>query len=609
MNAKNGNGNKAAIEELTTLVFDGKFDTYHRIVRDALFDPAFDALSGMTMKQAGKQAYERCRYIHKKVGGPLAMMEDPNFLYVLSEWPSLLDVSVFSLLMVHYNLSFGTLYDHGKDRADLKEYFDELNELKSFSPYMATELGYGNNVAMLGTEAIYNHEDRSFTLRTPDDLSFKHMSYSGFSDESKVAIVLAKLIIEKENKGIFPFLVRITDLNGYVDGVDATPCPEKPVQGLDNGLTGFRDLKIPLKNLLYGNIGKISEDGEFTASIKSPRKRFLRAMSRIIPGRLCVSSSAVGAGKASVYLAIKYGLARKTNGSGSNDVPVLDYVNHQVDLFTALSKVYASVFLVNHSKNEYAKASEDSVEINNLIGMTKAISTWEMTEVIQVCRERCGNQGIFSVNRIADYVSLLQGLVTAEGDNQVLLGNVAGQAISKPSPELDGCEPRSPGDIGDLSYHIELFELIERSLLKKANEVASDTDKASFFDAINSALPFGLDMLKVRAVKISLKEYSAAIESVQSTDLKEGLSALAGIYGLSKLKQYSTWLLANENMLPRNLLSVDEKIHRLCSVVRQHVPLLIEGFQLSPELLRAPIAQDSYVSAFKAAAKSAKETM
>ncbi|MNR48101.1 hypothetical protein D3C85_1672950 [compost metagenome] len=45
-------------------------------------------------------------------------------------------------------------------------------------------------------------------------------------------------------------------------------------------------------------------------------------------------------------------------------------------------------------------------------------------------------------------------------------------------------------------------------------------------------------------------------------------------------------------------LSLPGVIDQQCVALRPYVPTLIDGFALSPELLRAPIAQDDYIQAF-----------
>ncbi|MFD0490305.1 hypothetical protein ACFQ0O_28370 [Saccharopolyspora spinosporotrichia] len=97
-------------------------------------------------------------------------------------------------------------------------------------------------------------------------------------------------------------------------------------------------------------------------------------------------------------------------------MPIISFRSQQSALFTSLARVYAMTFLLNHVKKEYLhRHGGDDTEVNQLVSIAKALSSWEMSEVLHVCRERCGAQGMFSINRIADYLPMAQGVVTAEG--------------------------------------------------------------------------------------------------------------------------------------------------------------------------------------------------
>ncbi|MGH1552041.1 hypothetical protein ACRAWF_07475 [Streptomyces sp. L7] len=264
------NDGDAARAELTRLIFDGAYEHVHADIRALLLDPVFDARDGLSLPEAGRLAYERSRFVHGRVERPLEILKNPRRLFALAEWPSLLDVSTFSLLMVHYNLCLGTVAEHGGDREDLKDYFEELDGLESFGPYMATELGYGNNVAALRTEAVYDRHSQTFVLNTPDPLAQKYMSYSGFQDVPKVAVVLARLKADGKDHGVYPFVVRVSDAAGLCEGIHAVLCPEKPVQGLDNGLTWFDHVRVPRRNLLLGDMGEFTPEGASQAGRGQP---------------------------------------------------------------------------------------------------------------------------------------------------------------------------------------------------------------------------------------------------------------------------------------------------------------------------------------------------
>lgn len=51
------------------------------------------------------------------------------------------------------------------------------------------------------------------------------------------------------------------------------------------------------------------------------------------------------------------------------------------------------------------------------------------TEAAIIIRERCGGQGMFSVNMIGDYLTTAIGASTGEGDNKVLIIKIAKDAL------------------------------------------------------------------------------------------------------------------------------------------------------------------------------------
>lgn len=587
-----------ASDDLIRLIFDGTFESVHKDIREMLRDEIFDPREGLTLQQAGHLAYMRSRFLHGSLERPRQILKNPLRLFALAEWPSLLDVATFSLLMVHYNLCLGTLVDHGQDRDDLEDYFEDLDSLRAFGPYMATELGYGNNVSALRTEAVYDSATDCYVLNTPDPSAQKYMSYSGFSTIPKVAVVMARLKLDGVDRGVFPFVVRISDGTELCAGISTLPCPEKPVQGLDNGLTWFDHVRIPRRNLLYSDMAELAEPGEPRLRKINARRQFLRAMSRIQPGRLCVSSSAVAAGRAATYIALQYAQNRLTNAPGSRNVPILAYRSHQLALLTALAKAYAMTFLVNHAKREFLTADQASSDLNNLISITKALSTWEMTEVVTVCRERCGAQGIFSVNRIADYGSLLQGLVTAEGDSQVLLANTAGQLVTHADVEPPATVPDASGrTVRDLDWLIELFRYRERVLLADCRDRMSET--GGYFDAWNNSINTGLAMARQRGVRIALECTAAAAQDAQVARVRSALTLLAALYGVTELQRDAGWFAARGGLTPVQVLGLAGDADALCAALVPEVPMLLDGFALTPELLRAPIAQQDYLDAFQ----------
>lgn len=585
--------------EALRLVFDGTYERVHAPIAETLSDPIFDPVCGLSLDEAGELAYARARHVHAHVPPPSALMRDPAGLFALAEWPSLLDVSVFSLLMVHYNLCFGTVYDHGQGREDIDDLVQDLDSLRAFGPYMATELGYGNNVAALQTRARYDAEREVFVLNTPDAAAQKYMSYSGFTHLPKVAVVLARLEVGSEDCGVFPFLVRLSDADGLRPGIHAQPCPEKPVQGLDNGLTWFENFEVPRRCLLSGAMGEIDAEGNFTSRIPNPRRRFLRTMSRIYPGRLCVSSAAMGAARASVYLAVRFSTNRLTNAPGRNDLPVMAYASHAGDVCHALARAFAMTALLNHAKRAFLAADGKlAADLNVLISTTKAMTTWTAAEIIGVCRERCGAQGIFSVNRMADYVSLLQGLITAEGDNKVLLSAAAAQLAALGGRCPDSIAVGAGAGLDDPDRRSFMFARRVEALRQRVREIQSDAAHGDYFEAWNAATGDALEMARVHGVTLAHEQLVEMSRAADHPDLREGLGLLAELYALHELRAGAAGYLADDSLTLAEAGDLGACVDRVVRALVPHAPRLIEGFGLSPDLLRAPIAYDDYMDRF-----------
>ncbi|MGW2562303.1 acyl-CoA dehydrogenase family protein [Streptomyces sp. NPDC001514] len=201
-------------------------------------------------------------------------------------------------------------------------------------------------------------------------------------------------------------------------------------------------------------MGDITGEGEFVSEIRGRRRRFSAAIEQVHVGRLCLSSALVAAGRASTYIAVRYSLRRHTAAPGRLEVPLLAYRSQQTALFRALADVYAMTFLINRVKREYLRSS-GSDHTKQLIDIAKAVTSWTMTDVITTCRERIGAQGLFSANRIADYVSTAQGVVTAEGDNVPLIAKVGSELLATPEAHP---RPAPHGrSLTDLQYHMELL--------------------------------------------------------------------------------------------------------------------------------------------------------
>jgi acyl-CoA oxidase len=377
-----------------------------------------------------------------------------------------------------------------------------------------------------------------------------------------------------------------------VAGIRTAGCPEKPGQGLDNGITRFVAHRVPQEAWLSRGLAGLDADGGFVAELTNPRRRFLASMSRIFPGRLCVSSSALGASKAALYIALRFAGVRLTSAPGSKPRTARAHLPHRAQLYPALAVTYALTAQFNVLKARYDVDSAD-VALQTEISATKAVITLVVQDIVTTCRERCGAQGMFAANRIVDYISLVQGLVTAEGDSRVLLATAAGQQLATAG------EPAVPSAHAARLPVLELLARRTDLAAKRYHETRAAEDAAmSAFDGINQAAPIALDFGRSWIVERAVASLLDRAASLGDTHAQEVVVRLAELVAVSDLMRDPFDLMADGALEPGVPARWRDRMFALCDELDPEIDQLIEAFGYTPELLRAPIAETDYATAF-----------
>jgi acyl-CoA oxidase len=101
-------------------------------------------------------------------------------------------------------------------------------------------------------------------------------------------------------------------------------------------------------------------------------------------------------------------------------------------------------------------------------------------------------------------------------------------------------------------------------------------------------------MARARGARTALEALIALLEDTPD----EGLHLLARLYGVTEVQRDSGWHVAT-GALPANCASrLGDMIDDLAEQLVPHAAPLVDAFQLTPELLRAPVAFDDYIAAF-----------
>ncbi len=587
-------------DALGTLFTRGDLAELHDRMRAACEHPLFRWHPGLTAAQRGELAYRRLRHLDAAGPGAESLLAQPLRLFAVQEWAAIADGTVLSLAAIHYNLCLGTIHDHrGLDREDLRPVVGDLAALRTFGVFLATELGYGNNVVALETEAVYDPDSGTFDLHTPSARAVKYMPNTALP-LPKAGIVLARLRSGGRSHGVFPFLVRIRDVAGrLLPGIRVWSLPEKPGLDLDNAITRFDHVRLPFEALLAGTHSVLERDGSFRSSTSS-HGRFADAMHRVLPGKLGLAGGHLAAARAALTLAFRYSRQRRTSGRVGG-VPIYAYRSHRSALLVELVRTYAASLFLDEVRRDFASSPTSSdPALEQRVALTKAMATWSAARTIDVCRERCGAQGMFAVNRIAEYLGTGMVAITSEGDNAVIASKAAQHLVTRAgrhAPDEDPGAATAGGD--DIRGRCgRLLRAREQRLVLACRATLADNPDRSPFEAWNAVGDALLAIADAHAVRCAHEAVRRAGGRVGQREAAGALERVADSYALLAIHEHCGFHLAE------GLISLQEARALPGLLAEAHDGLapiageLVEAFGIPQSVLNAPIGAPDYVAAY-----------
>ncbi|MEV6823383.1 acyl-CoA dehydrogenase [Amycolatopsis sp. NPDC051102] len=580
---------------LGTLFTGGDLAELHDRMRAACEHPVFHWHPGLTAAQRGELAYHRLRHLDAAGPGAGSLLAQPLQLFAVQEWAALTDGAVLSLAAIHYNLCLGTILDHGGlDREDLRPVVDELAAMRTFGVFLATELGYGNNVVALETEAAYDPGTGTFDLHTPSPRAVKYMPNTALP-LPKTGVVLARLRCGGRSHGVFPFLVPIRDAAGrLLPGIRVWPLPEKPGVDLDNAITRFDHVRLPFEALLAGPRSVLERDGTFRSSTSS-HGRFADAIHRVLPGKLGLAGGHLAAARAALTLAFHYSRRRRTSGRAGG-VPIYAYRSHRSALLTELVRTYAASLLLDEVRREFASSlKEGDPALEQRVALTKAMATWSAAGTVDVCRERCGAQGLFAVNRIAEYLGTGMVTITSEGDNTVIVSKAAQHLVMGIGRHAPG---ENPGADGSRDRYGSLLRAREQRLILACRADRAAHPGRSPFEAWNAVGDALIAIADAHSVRCAHEAVRRAARRVGQREAAEALERIADSYALLAIHEHCGF------HLTEGLISLQEARALPGLLAEAHDGLapiageLVAAFGIPQSVLNAPIGAPDYVAAY-----------
>ncbi len=593
--------------------------------RNVMGDSIFDWKVQRNKEEFREVVLKQVEHLAEKGYGALAFSkayggtEDMEGYAYMFENMMYIDGSLTIKFGVQFGLFGGSIQKLGtKKHHDL--YLDDTGKAKLLGCFAMTETGHGSNVRGVKTTATYDKKTDQIVIHTPGKIDNKE--YIGNALHSKMASVFAQLIVDGKNEGVHAILVPIrNEKHELMPGVKVVDNGYKlGLNGVDNGKIWFNQVAVPRANLL-NKYGAINDDGSYHSDIKNPNKRFFTMLGTLVGGRICVARAGLGGAKMALAIAIKHALKRRqfNDSIKVQEDLLMDYPSHQLRLTPLVANAYVYHVTLDKMMTEYCDESQpDKRIIETKVAGLKSIITWYANSTIQECREACGGKGYLIENRIADLKNDVDIYTTFEGDNTVLLLLAAKGVLSDFKSEFNSA---------GFSAVLKLLGSQLNDKISTANPLYSNkVDKAHLFNPkfhkhalnyrtrrltyslasrirgyIKKGMPAYQAFMKVQthllalgkafAAELAYNTYADFVDGMSDGKNKDLFSKLGTLHALYEIRKDAEWYLEQGYLGSSKSKAIRQRVERLCTELRPHIGVLVDGWGIPEGAISAPIAK------------------
>ena len=572
-----------------------------KLLGSTLFDPA----EHLNWLDRAKVSYDRFRALNAEL--KINRQDVMNFskkLQLIHEWVGCVDGTLMTIMSIHYNLCLGSILRLGTKTPAVEKVIAELESLESFGVYLGTELGYGNNLFGLQTRAEYDPSKKIFKLTTPSVEAKKYMPNTGHPEVPKIAVVFARLFSRGEDCGIHPFIVRIRAKSGELcPGVQVSLLGEKPGYHLDNAVTTFNNVEIPYDFILLGDESRLTPEGEFSSQIKSPRRRFLNAIDAVQAGKLSFAGAISTGALVGCKIAYRYASQKRTFAPQHEDVPLLSYNNQKMDIYTSFAKSLAIKALYVKSLHVYSRNPIVRDEKKTLYSsMAKYFSSSQGQEVFLRLRERLGAQGMFCHNRVIEYLNYVFGIVSAEGDNQVIQLKIAKDLVfeKKLRDWLFSGNWSRRKSLMSAEHCFDLIKSRENLLVRdiKTSFFVGKIKSKSTYTIWNEEINRSLQLGEVHVLRVALGEMLDRADEGEIHHDARLVKQMAHLVMLDYIQKHQGWFLCKGLISNRQVERWNQSMNKILQSLELPMSQALEEIEAPPELLRSPLLSGTMTESF-----------
>uniref|UniRef100_A0A7E4ZVT0 Acyl-coenzyme A oxidase n=1 Tax=Panagrellus redivivus TaxID=6233 RepID=A0A7E4ZVT0_PANRE len=518
-------------------------------------------------------------------------------------------------LSLHYSMVLPAIQNQS-DEEQMEEWLELIITRSIVATYAQTELGHGTNLSKLETTATYDPETEEFILHSPTITATKWWP-GALGKSSNYAIVMAQLYVKGKHYGPHPFFVQLRhrDTHLPLPGITIGDIgPKLGINGSDNGFLRFNQFRIPRKAMFARN-ARVEKDGTYVP----PKHAKLGFGAMVFVRSIMIKDQATQLA-AAVTIATRYAAIRRQGEIVPNgqEVQILDYQTQQYRIFPNIAKTLVFLFAAYEIKDLYLKVTSQLQEGNvsllpQLHGLSsglKSIVSWDTAQGIEQCRLACGGHGYSQASGFPDIYSYAVGGCTYEGENIVMLLQVARglvklvPGIRSGNPDLTeitaylGAKPSSksnftcaantsPTDLVAYFEHAAREQLFAAYDFWKANESRYPTSE----EAWNKA---GIELSKASRLHVKaylVRNYFNYVSRNTDSKIQGVLLALGKLYALDQLSGAAGAFLRGGFFNDGQISTARHGIYLLLEELRPNAVAIVDSFDISDRELSSVLGR------------------
>ncbi|KAJ9556111.1 hypothetical protein OSB04_010725 [Centaurea solstitialis] len=599
------------------------FELSDRMAKLVANDPAFEKFTRpmLSRKELFKNTLRKAAHGWKLIVDLRLTEEEAKWLRLYIDEPAYTDL--------HWGMFIPAIEGQGTEEQK-KKWLPLARRMQIIGCYAQTELGHGSNVQGLETTATFDPQADEFVIHSPTLTSSKWWP-GGLGKASTHALVYARLIVGGEFHGVHGTLRKLViSLNSAV-GKPVSNCIAIELGGsltssrhycgdiglkfgngayntMDNGVLRFDHVRIPRDQMLM-RVAQVTKEGKFRQS-DVPRQLLYGTMVYV---RQTIVSDASKALSRAVCIATRYSAVRRQFGSrnGGPETQVIDYKTQQSRLFPLLASAYAFRFVGEWLKWLYTDVKQ-RLEANDFSTLPeahactaglKSLTTTATADGIEECRKLCGGHGYLVSSGLPELFAVYIPACTYEGDNVVLLLQVA-RFLVKTVSELGYKQP-----VGTTAYMGRVAALMQNNCTVRTVEdwlnpgaiveafearaarmsVACGRQLAKFENPEEGFAELASDLVEAALAHCQLIVVSKFVEKLQQDipgkGVKQSLEILCYVYALFLLHKHQGEFLATGYLTPKQAVLANEQLRTLYSKVRPNAIALVDSFNYTDHYL------------------------